>query len=33
MIKPHGLRFGPLTARSQHLCIDMQNLFRANAVA
>src|SRR5438067_9210564 len=27
MIKPHGLRFGPLTARSQHLCIDMQNLF------
>jgi nicotinamidase-related amidase len=27
MIKPLGLRFGPLTARSQHLCIDMQNLF------
>jgi nicotinamidase-related amidase len=27
MIKPRGLRFGPLTARSQHLCIDMQNLF------
>jgi len=27
MIKPLGLRFGPLTARSRHLCIDMQNLF------
>ncbi len=27
MIKPGGLRFGPLTTRSQHLCIDMQNLF------
>jgi nicotinamidase-related amidase len=27
MIKPSGLRFGPLTARSWHLCVDMQNLF------
>jgi nicotinamidase-related amidase len=27
MIKPSGLRFGPLTARSRHLCVDMQNLF------
>ena len=27
MIKPRGLRFGPLTPRGQHLCIDMQNLF------
>jgi nicotinamidase-related amidase len=25
--KPRGLRFGPLTGRSLHLCIDMQNLF------
>jgi nicotinamidase-related amidase len=27
MIKARGLRFGPLTPHSQHLCIDMQNLF------
>jgi len=25
--KLRGLRFGPLTRRSLHLCIDMQNLF------
>jgi nicotinamidase-related amidase len=27
MSKSRGLRFGPLTPRSLHLCIDMQNLF------
>jgi nicotinamidase-related amidase len=27
MLKPLGLRFGPLTKRSLHLCIDMQRLF------
>lgn len=26
-VKERGLRFGPLTARSVHLCIDMQRLF------
>jgi nicotinamidase-related amidase len=27
MGKPCGLRFGPLSARTLHLCIDMQNVF------
>jgi nicotinamidase-related amidase len=27
MLKPRGLRFGPLTPNTLHLCIDMQNLF------
>jgi nicotinamidase-related amidase len=27
----HGLRFGPLSARALHLCIDMQKLFAAGA--
>jgi nicotinamidase-related amidase len=27
LVKERGLRFGPLTTRSVHLCIDMQRLF------